>query len=70
MAGVRHGDIDSIVSENTYEMGFRAVHTIAAQLRGEKVPDRIELKPLLVIKANIDTAEVQKMLSVNWRVSH
>jgi ribose transport system substrate-binding protein len=70
MAGVRHGDIDSIVSENTYEMGFRAVHTIVAQLRGEKVPDKIELKPVLVIKANIDTAEVQKMLSVNWRVSH
>jgi ribose transport system substrate-binding protein len=70
MAGIRHGDIDSVVVENTYEMGSRAIQSIAARLRGESVPDRIELKPTLVTKDNIDTAEVQRMLSVNWRVSH
>ena len=70
MAGIRHGEIDSVIVENTYEMGFRAVHAIAAQLRGESVPGKIELKPVLVTKANIDSDEVQKMLSVNWRVSH
>jgi hypothetical protein len=42
----------------------------AAQLRGEHLPDKIELKPVLVTKANIDSDEVQKMLSVNWRISH
>ncbi len=70
MAGIRHGDVDSIVVENTYEMGFRAVESIAARQRGEPVPDSVELKPVLVTRANIDKAEVQKMLSVNWRVSH
>lgn len=70
MAGIRHGEIDSIIVENTYEMGFRAVQSIAARLRGETVPDQIELKPVLVTKANIDSDEVQKMLSVNWRISH
>ena len=70
MAGIRHGDIDSIIVENTYEMGFRAIQTIAAQRRGESVPDKIELKPVLVTRANIDSDEVQRMLSVNWRVSH
>jgi ribose transport system substrate-binding protein len=70
MAGIRHGDIDSVIVENTYEMGLRAVQSIAARRRGEWVPDRIELKPVLVTKANIDSAQVQRMLSVNWRVSH
>jgi ABC-type sugar transport system substrate-binding protein len=70
MAGIRHGDIDSVIVENTYAMGFRAIQSIAARLRGESVPDQIELKPVLVTKANIDSDEVQKMLSVNWRVSH
>jgi ABC-type sugar transport system substrate-binding protein len=70
MAGIRHGDIDSVIVENTYEMGFRAIQSIAARLRGESVPDKIELKPALVTKANIDSDEVQKMLAVNWRVSH
>ena len=70
MAGIRHGDIDSVIVENTYEMGFRAIQSIAARLRGESVPDKIELKPVLVTKGNIDSDEVQKMLSLNWRVSH
>jgi ribose transport system substrate-binding protein len=70
MAGIRHGDIDSVIVENTYEMGFRAIQSIAARQRGESVADKIELKPVLVTKTNIDNAEVQRMLSVNWRVSH
>jgi ribose transport system substrate-binding protein len=69
MAGIRHGDIDSVVVENTYEMGFRAIQSIAARLHGGPVPDRVELKPVLVTKANIDSAEIQQMLSVNWRQS-
>ncbi len=68
MAGIRHGDIDSVIVENTYEMGFRAIQSIAARRRGESVPDKIELKPVLVTKGNIDSDEVQKMLSLNWRV--
>ena len=70
MAGIRHGDIDSVIAENTYEMGFRAIQAIAAQKRGEPVPDKIELKPVLVTKVNIDRDEVQRMLSVNWRMPH
>jgi ribose transport system substrate-binding protein len=69
MAAIRHGDIDSVIAENTYEMGFRAIQGIAAQRRGESVPGRIELKPVLVTRENIDTAEIQKILSVNWRGS-
>jgi ribose transport system substrate-binding protein len=70
MAGIRHGEIDSVIVENTYEMGYRAIQSIAAQRRGEPVPDQIELKPMLVTKENIDSDEAQKLLSVNWRVSH
>jgi ABC-type sugar transport system substrate-binding protein len=70
MAGIRHGEIDSVIVENTYEMGFRAVQSIAARRRGEAVPDRIEMEPVLVTRANIDNADIQQMLSVNWRMSH
>jgi ribose transport system substrate-binding protein len=70
MAGVRHGDIDSVIVENTYEMGWRAVQWIAARHRGETVPDKIELLPALVTKTNIDRPEIQRMLAVNWRLAH
>jgi len=67
MARVRHGTIDSVIVENAYNMGFRAVHLIAARRRGEPVPDRIEVSPVLVDKTNIDTPEIQRMLSMDWR---
>ena len=67
MARVRNGTIDSVIVENAYEMGFRAVHLIAARRRGEAVPDRIELSPVLVDKTNIDRPEIQRMLSMDWR---
>ena len=69
MAKVRVGDIDSVIVENTYEMGSRAIQLLAARKRGEAVPDRIELRPVLVDRTNIDQPDIQKILSMNWRVS-
>lgn len=67
MASLRRGDIDSIIVENTNEMGRRAVQLIDEQTHGRTVPSEIKLPPTLVTQENIDTPEVQKMLSVNWR---
>jgi len=67
MAALRRGEIDSIVAENTYEMGYRAIALIAARRRGETVPDEIRLPPTLVTRENIDSPGVQRILSVNWR---
>jgi len=60
------GEIDSIIVENTYEMGYRAIQLIAAQRRGEKVPAEIKLNPKLVTRENLNTPEVQRMLTMNW----
>lgn len=64
---VRQGDVDSIIVQNTNEMGSLAVRWIAARTRGESVPDRVELPPVLVNKSNIDTPEIQRLLAVDWR---
>jgi ribose transport system substrate-binding protein len=61
------GEIDSIIVENTYEMGYRAVQLIAAQRRGEVVPPEIQLSPKLVTRENLNTPEVQQLLTMNWR---
>lgn len=63
------GEIDSIIVENTYEMGYRAIQLIAAQRRGEKVPAEIKLSPKLVTRENLNTPEVQRMLTMNWRAN-
>jgi ribose transport system substrate-binding protein len=68
MAGIRHGDIDSILVEDTYDMGRLAVKWISDQKKGSAKSQYLRLTPLLVTKANIDDPFVQKALSNNWRV--
>jgi ribose transport system substrate-binding protein len=66
---VRQGEVDSIIIQNSNEMGSLAVRWIAARTRGEAVPDKVELTPVLVTKSNIDSPEIQKLLAVDWRSS-
>lgn len=67
MAAVRRGEIDSIIVENAYEMGYRAVQLIAERRRGRPVAAEVKLSPALITRENIDLPEVQKILSVDWR---
>jgi ribose transport system substrate-binding protein len=67
---VRQGQIDSIIIQNSNEMGSLAVRSIAARIRGQSVPEKIEIAPVLVNKSNIDSPEIQKLLAVDWRSSH
>ena len=61
------GEIDSIVVENTYEMGRLAVERIAAQLHGKSGPPLVKLSPMLVTSNNLYSPEVARMLSMDWR---
>jgi ribose transport system substrate-binding protein len=64
---LRKGEIDSIIIENTYEMGYRAIASIAALQRGESVPSVVQLSPVLVTRENIDQPEVARMLTMQWK---
>jgi ribose transport system substrate-binding protein len=61
------GEIDSIVVENTYEMGRLAVERIAKQMRGESGPPLVKLSPTLVTRENLNSPQVARMLSMDWR---
>jgi ribose transport system substrate-binding protein len=63
------GELDSILVENTYEMGSRAVAAIAAQLRGEPSVPLVKIKPKLVTRENLHSQEVQQMLTMDWSAS-
>jgi ribose transport system substrate-binding protein len=66
MRQVRAGRIDSIVAQNTYEMGYRAVHAIAMRTSSRPVPAETRIKPLLITRENYDTPEVQQLFH-EWR---
>jgi len=69
MAAVRRGEIDAIIAENTYEMGYRAVRLISERREQQSTTSEIRLQPVLVNRENIDLPPIQKILSSNWRIN-
>jgi ribose transport system substrate-binding protein len=60
------GEIDSLLVENTYEMGRLAVERIAMQMHDENGPPVVKLSPALVTRDNLSSPEVERMLSMDW----
>ena len=62
LAALKHGDINAIVAQNPYKMGYLAVKTVVAAIRGEKFEQRVDTGCELVTKDNLDTPAVQAIL--------
>jgi ribose transport system substrate-binding protein len=63
VAGVRDGHIDALVLQDPFKIGYMAVKTMAAHLKGEKVDKRVDTGAQLVTKANMDTPEMKALLA-------
>jgi ribose transport system substrate-binding protein len=63
---LRETELDSMIVQNSREMGLDAVKAIAAQLRGQQVAPDVKLKPLLVTRQNLDTPEVRQAFYMQW----
>jgi ribose transport system substrate-binding protein len=61
------GGMDSIIAENTYQMGYRAVELLAAERQGKPVPALTKISPALVTKDNLSSPEVQRILGLDRR---
>jgi ribose transport system substrate-binding protein len=59
---VRTGEIDGLVVQRPFDMGYLAVKTIVAHIRGEGVEKRIDTGSTLVTKDNLDTPEIQALV--------
>jgi ribose transport system substrate-binding protein len=59
--------LDSMIVQNTRGMGDRAVRLIHARLRGESLPARVDFKPILITRDNVDSAALREMLYARWR---
>jgi len=64
---LREGTVDAMISQNSREMGFEAVNTLALQLQGKAVPAEVKLRPVLLTKGNLDSPETRQLLSNTWR---
>jgi ribose transport system substrate-binding protein len=55
-------EIDSIIVENTREMGDRAIRLIDDHIRGVATPHLIRVEPVLVTRKNLANPEIQGIL--------
>jgi ribose transport system substrate-binding protein len=60
--GLASGDINALVIQNPYKIGYEGVKAAIAAIKGEKVETRIDTGAALITKANMDTPENQKLL--------
>jgi ribose transport system substrate-binding protein len=60
-------NLDSVVMEDTRKMGAAAVRLIAAKLHGETAPSITRLEPVLVLRENLNRAEMLQITSRYWR---
>jgi ribose transport system substrate-binding protein len=60
--GVRSGDVDGLIVQRPFEMGYLAVKTMVQHLRGQTVPARIDTGSTLVSKDNLDSPDIQALV--------
>jgi ribose transport system substrate-binding protein len=61
------GEMDSVIVQDTYQMGDRAIELIAAERRGEAIPALTRIDPRVVTKDNLSSPDVRRMLGLSER---
>jgi ribose transport system substrate-binding protein len=59
---VRSGEIDALVVQRPFEMGYLSIKTLVAHIRGQSVERRIDTGSSLVTKDNVDTPDIQALV--------
>jgi ribose transport system substrate-binding protein len=63
IGALKEGDIDGLVVQNPFNMGYLAVKTMAEHLRGKKVERRIDTGARLVTKESLDDPAVKEVIA-------
>lgn len=62
VGALREGDIDALVVQNPFNMGYLAVRTMVSHLRGEKVDKRVDTGARVVTKPDLDDPAVKEII--------
>jgi ribose transport system substrate-binding protein len=60
---VRTSEIDALVVQRPFDMGYLSVKTVVASIRGQSVDRRIDTGSSVVTKDNLDTPEIHAVVS-------
>ncbi len=62
--GLSAGQIDALVVQNPYKMGYIGVQSAVAAIKGEKVEKKIDTGVALVTKDSLSDPEIKKLLNI------
>jgi ribose transport system substrate-binding protein len=63
LAGLREGQIEALILQNPYKMGYESIVAAVKKLRGEDVPKMNNLAPRLITRQELGDPEVQALLN-------
>lgn len=63
VGALREGAVDALVVQKPFDMGYVALKTMVAHLRGEKIDKRIDTGARVVTKADLDDPAVKELLA-------
>lgn len=66
LAPIRTGEIDSVVIQDTDQMGRSAMQLMEEELHGGARQARVIVEPKLVTKQTIDSPAIQEILDLSW----
>jgi ribose transport system substrate-binding protein len=58
LAGIRNGDIEAVLAENSLTMGYKAMREIMRMRRGLPVPGMVMVEPILLTRTTLRNPEV------------
>lgn len=63
---IRDGGIDSVVVQNTFEMGRIAMELMNREIHGTSGSEEVKVEPVLMTRENVDSAEIRQILNLSW----
>jgi len=67
--GMRAGSIHGLVVQDPFGMGYQGVNTAVEVLQGRKVEKRIPTRVVTITPENLDTPEIQALISPEMEAS-
>lgn len=63
---IRDGGIDSVVVQNTYELGRVAMQAMSRQMHGSSNLADVKIPPVLMTRENLDSPEIRQIENMSW----
>jgi ribose transport system substrate-binding protein len=63
---IRDGGIDSVVVQNTFEMGRIAMELMNREIHGTAGSSVVNVEPVLMTRENLDSVEIRQILNLSW----